>query len=168
MTEHRYPKLAVIYDVDGTLADVSGIRHYVTDDPKRKNFQKFHAAASYCRPNMEIVEMAQATARFGIYNFVVTARSEMWRYRTATWLRKWEVPYAALLMRADGDSRGDVEIKRDILARIREKGYRVVYAVDDNPSVIELWRSEGIHTQVVPGWDKKGDRDEQPDYPRGS
>lgn len=151
------PKLSFIYDVDGTLADVSGIRHYVTDDPQRKNFQKFHAAASYCRPHEDIVKMAQMTAEFGIYNFIVTARSEMWRYRTAVWLRKWEIPYAALLMRANGDQRKDVDVKRDILAQIRAKGYHVSYAVDDNPSVIELWRSEGIYTQVVPGWDTKGD-----------
>lgn len=157
MTEHKYLKLAVIYDVDGTLADVSGIRHYVTDDPKRKNFQKFHAAASYCRPHEDIVHLAQTTAEFGIYNFVVTARNEMWRYRTTVWLRKWEVPYAALLMRADGDQRPDVEIKKDILASIRERGYRVVYAVDDNPSIIALWKSEGIHTQIVPGWYVKGE-----------
>jgi len=155
--DHRYPKIAFIFDVDGTLANVSGIRHYVTDDPQRKNFQKFHAAASYCRPNMDIVELAQIVYEFGIFVFVVTARSEMWRYRTATWLRKWEVPHNALLMRKNGDQRRDVEIKRDILAQIREKGYRVVYAVDDNPSIIALWESEGIHTQTVPGWDTKGE-----------
>lgn len=31
-------KEAVIVDVDGTLCDVSGIRHYLLNDPKRRNF----------------------------------------------------------------------------------------------------------------------------------
>ncbi len=52
----------------------------------------------------------------------------------------------------DHDGRPDVEVKADILARIR-RTWTVVAAVDDNPSVVGLWRSHGIPTHVVPGWD---------------
>lgn len=144
--------LAVIFDVDGTLADVCGVRHYVTDDPKRKNFEKFHAGASFCPPHRWVVDEAQAFADAGIAVFVVTARREKWRYRTSTWLRKWGVPVTALLMRADHDDRKDFEVKTDILSTLRNAGCYVIHAFDDNPNVIALWESENIPVTVVPGW----------------
>lgn len=145
---------AVIFDVDGTLADVSGIRHYVLDDPKRKNFEKFHAAASYCPPNQQALDLVRNYAAQGFVIIVVSARKERWRYRTSIWLRKWEVGHDHLLMRADGDQRKDVEVKRDILAKIRQR-YEVVHAVDDNPNVIAMWTAEGIPTTIIPGWDEE-------------
>lgn len=39
---------AVLVDVDGTLCDVSGIRHYVQSFPKNRNFDKFHRASALC------------------------------------------------------------------------------------------------------------------------
>lgn len=39
---------AVLVDVDGTLCDVSGIRHYVQSVPKTRNFDKFHRASALC------------------------------------------------------------------------------------------------------------------------
>lgn len=144
---------AALFDVDGTLADVSGVRHYVLADPRRKNFEKFHAGASYVPAHADVVDLAREQHEAGRVVVVVTARMEKWRYRTATWLQKWEVPFDHLLMRRDGDQRRDVEVKRDILAGIREH-YEVVLAVDDNPSIIELWQSEGIPVHRVPGWDE--------------
>ncbi len=44
--DQRQP--AVIVDVDGTLCDVSGIRHYVAADPRNRNFDLFHRASALC------------------------------------------------------------------------------------------------------------------------
>lgn len=145
---------AVIFDVDGTLADVSGVRHYVLDNPRHKNFDAFHAAASYVPANDDVVALAHEQHALGRSIVVVTARSERWRYRTATWLQKWRIPHDHLLMRRAGDQRKDVEVKREILAKIRRR-YEVVLAVDDNPSVIALWEDEGIPVRIVPGWVEK-------------
>lgn len=145
----------VIFDVDGTLVDVRGIRHYVTSDPQRRNFEKFHAAASYCPPIESTVKLARALHERGMPLFVVTSRMERWRYATTVWMRKWDVPLAPMFMRPDGDQRPDVEVKREILHdRIRSSGFEPVLAVDDNPSVIALWAAENIPTLIVPGWDE--------------
>ena len=42
--------------------------------------------------------------------------------------------------------------KCDILKHIEARGFDVRLAVDDNPSVIQLWEEHGIQTVVVPGW----------------
>ncbi|ARJ06499.1 hypothetical protein GCM10010988_17610 [Cnuibacter physcomitrellae] len=144
---------AVILDVDGTLADVAGIRHYVRDDPRRRNFDVFHAAASFVHPVADVVAVAQALDRAGLSIVVLTSRKERWRYRTRVWLDKWGVPYVALGMRADADDRRDDDVKRDLHARMRDLGYDPVLAIDDNPTVVSLWRSLGIPTVRVPGWD---------------
>jgi FMN phosphatase YigB (HAD superfamily) len=143
---------AVIFDVDGTLADITGARHYLTDDVRRKNFQKFHAAASFLPPVWTVLDCALALQHLGVPLIVVTARREQWRYRTSTWLRKYGVTPEHLMMRPDRDDRRDVEVKRDILARIRTR-YEPVLAFDDNPSITALWVEEGIPCVLVPGWD---------------
>jgi FMN phosphatase YigB (HAD superfamily) len=140
---------AVIFDVDGTLADVAGIRHYVAG-PK-KNFMKFHAAASLVPPHREIADLAAAMKRAGLVIIVVTSRKEQWRWHTATWLRKWEIEYDHLYMRGDADGRRDVDVKRDILVTIL-RSYAVVLAVDDNPAIIALWNDERIPVVTWPGW----------------
>jgi hypothetical protein len=55
-------------------------------------------------------------------------------------------------MRADNDFRPDYEVKKDILARIRNS-WDVVEAWDDNPNVTRLWQEEGIPFVLVPGWE---------------
>jgi phosphoglycolate phosphatase-like HAD superfamily hydrolase len=147
---------AVIFDVDGTLADVSGVRHYVLDDPRRKNFDLFHAASSYVPAHTDVVDLARTHHTAGHAIVVVTARSERWRYRTATWLQKHDIPHDHLLMRRNGDQRKDVEVKREILTKIRQH-YDVILAVDDNPSVIALWQDEHIPVRIIPGWTEPPD-----------
>lgn len=140
---------AVIIDVDGTLADVRGIRHYVAG-PER-NFHLFHGASLFCPPNRDVVALTHAF-RDDVARLVVTARENRWDYVTTCWLQKYGVRYDRLFMRAWGDYRPDFDVKRDILAAIRADGFDPVYAIDDNPAVIDLWKQEGIPTLVVPGW----------------
>jgi FMN phosphatase YigB (HAD superfamily) len=143
---------AVIVDVDGTLVDVAGIRHYVLADPRRKNFEQFHAASSYVAPMPLVVETVHALQSAGLAIVVLTSRKERWRHRTRAWLAKWEVPVDALGMRADHDERRDDDVKRDLYGHTRRLGYDPVLAIDDNPIVVALWRSLDIPTVVVPGW----------------
>jgi hypothetical protein len=55
-------------------------------------------------------------------------------------------------MRRDGDFRPDGVVKLEILDMIKEDGYNVIHAWDDNPAVIEVWQSQGIPVTVVEGY----------------
>lgn len=140
---------AVIFDVDGTLADVTSIRHHVLQ--RRKDFDAFHSLSVNVPPHQHVVDLAHQAKADGHAVIVVTARSTQWRNHTAMWLALNGIPSDAMFMRKQGDHRKDVLVKADILARIRTQ-YEVVHAVDDNPSIIALWKSEGIPTTRVPGW----------------
>lgn len=143
---------AEIFDVDGTLCDVRGIRHYVTG-PDR-DFHSFHMASQFCPPNHEVVERVHEAKAKGRAVIVVTARLARYRLLTRRWLNAWDIPFDALRTRADGDFRKDAVIKREILRDLR-RDFIVVKAHDDNPAVITVWEEEGLETHIVPGWDEQ-------------
>lgn len=149
---------AVVFDYDGTLCDVRGIRHYVRNpDRKKRDYDAFHRSSNFCPPNPQVAAQARSAHEAGFVVIGVTARMEKYRMVTTDWNAKHGIHVDHLLMRADDDFRVDYEVKRDILARLRER-YNVVHATDDNPAVIRLWNEEGIETSLVPGFDHAGDR----------
>jgi len=142
---------AVIVDVDGTLVEISGIRHHVAG-PGRRDFDRFHAESAHCDPIRDTVLWCEEMADIGHRIVVVTARMEKWRTLTANWLdRHLTRPVTDLVMRADRDFRPDFEVKRDIHADLARR-FDIVHACDDNPNVVRLWRELGIPVRVVPGW----------------
>lgn len=146
----RRPTLpdAVLFDMDGTLCDVAGIRHLIKGPG---GFDAFHRASIDCPPHAWVVQAAREQNAAGRAVLIVTARMATYRDITAMWLALHQVPSDGMWMRADGDFRPDYQVKREILARIRKR-YTVVGAYDDNPQVLKLWREEEIPVTVVPGW----------------
>lgn len=148
---------AIIVDMDGTLANVSSIRHHLTefDATKRrviKHFDRFHEESVNVPPNQAVLDQVLRAYMLGTAILIVTARKHKWRNHTAWWLAMHDVPSDALFMRGNDDSRPDYEVKRDILATIR-KAWNPIHAIDDNPSIIRLWEEEGITTTIVEGWE---------------
>ena len=142
---------AVIADVDGTLCDVTSVRHHVLDKPK--NFDRFHAESAGCPPHQTAVDWCIDLHRRGNTILVVTGRMEKWHDVTHTWLQQHlPVPFEGPFMRADGDLRKDVEVKREI-HRYLTATYDIRAAIDDNPAIIALWEEPGIPVTIVPGWD---------------
>lgn len=142
---------AVIIDMDGTLADVSSIRHHVRK-PAR-DFDTFHRESVNVPVNREVASIASAAYRIGVAVLIVTARKARYRHHTAWFLALHGIPSDALIMRGDDDGRPDVEVKAEMLDTFILPVWRPVLAVDDNPSVIALWEARGIRTHVVPGWE---------------
>jgi phosphoglycolate phosphatase-like HAD superfamily hydrolase len=138
---------AVIFDMDGTLCDTSGIVHLIEGD--EKDYHAFHAASADCPARADVLEAARAQADQGRAVLVVTSREFIWRDLTLDWLVAHDVPYDALYLRIVGDFRKDVAIKTDILKQIGDDGYEVVEAWEDQPDVAALWHDNGIEVHVV-------------------
>lgn len=141
---------ATIFDMDGTLCDVSSVRHHVKG--RERNFDAFHRDSLSCPPHHWVADTARWVHSSGHGVLILTGRMAKWREGTARWLEKWNIPFDELLTRADGDFRKDTVIKAELLANVRRR-WQITEAIDDNPAIVELWRSEGIPTTVVPGWD---------------
>jgi hypothetical protein len=142
---------AVIVDVDGTLVNVSSVRHFVAGGTKR-DFNAFHAGSAHCPPNAEAITWVEEMADAGHHILVVTARMEQWRSLTQTWLDTHMTrPVTDLVMRADQDFRPDFHVKREIHAELAQR-FTITHACDDNPAIVALWDELGIPVKVIPGW----------------
>lgn len=148
---------AVIFDMDGTLADVSLIRHHLKavkpNGKPDKDFTRFHEEGVNVPPHQWVVDAAREYHEKGIAVLIVTARKRMWEKHTSWFLALHDIPSDDMFMRGNKDNRPDYELKKDILEMIRFQGYNVIHAYDDNPAVIRLWQEEGIPTTIVPGWE---------------
>lgn len=145
--DHR--RHAIIFDMDGTLANVDLIRHFVRG--KYRNFDMFHRSSLWSPPHQEVLDMAFDADDAGMAVIIVTARSEPYREVTQAWNDKFNVPYENIYMRPEGDNRQDAIVKAEILQEILVD-YDVVHCVDDNPNVAKTWENAGILTTVVPGF----------------
>ena len=149
---------AIIVDVDGTLADMRGIRGPFEWD-------KVHLD----RPHQDIIKMVQHFACVETYTgeyyddgdeiteyrykiIITTGRDGVCEEATKQWLKDHEVPYDDFYIRKAGDFRKDNIIKSEIyMDHIRPK-YDVKYVIDDRDQVVEMWRSLGLRVlQVAPG-----------------
>lgn len=139
---------AVIFDLDGTLCDVSSIRYLLEGDTR--NFHAFHVESTGCPTHPHVAALTHAL-RDDVARVVVTARKRRYEHQTVWWMLLNNIRFDALYMRDDHDNRKDGIVKQEILDEIN-KTYDVRFAIDDNPNVIEVWKRNGIPTAVVPGW----------------
>ena len=143
---------AVIFDIDGTLADVSKLRReWLFSEDHKMDFGGFHAASVDAPVIPWVLEAAFRTHAQGLAVVIVTGRPSRWRSHTAWWLAINKVPSDALLMRADDDNRPDATVKTAMLNQI-QPSWNPIWVFDDNPSTIPVWQGAGIPVTVVPGW----------------
>lgn len=143
----------VVFDLDGTLANVEHRRHFVTG--KQKNFDAFYEAAVYDAPNLWCVEMVNTFQRSGFQTVIVSARPTSLEIITALWLKSNGVDGKAqlyLLRDEANKSTPDVDLKRRWL-NIYGK-HRILFAVDDRQRVVDMWRSEGIVCLQCDKWEE--------------
>lgn len=141
----------VVFDMDGTLADVSDIRHLVAAGLKDRNFDAFHKESVNCKPIEQVAEAARLWAEAGMAVYQLTARAEKYRALTSFWLADHKIPSDNLIMRPNGDYRADADVKRDLIGGLIKR-FEIVMAYDDNPSIVSVWKEFEIGCVVVPGW----------------
>lgn len=144
-------KLAICFDMDGTLNDVRHVRRFLkpSGPKKRRDFDSFHRMSEFEPANLEVAKMAKDAHEAGFEVLITTARSEPYRETTQKWLDDHNIPYKNIFMRAEGDFRTDYEVKKEMFDKINMY-YDVVRCVDDNPQAIQAWREKGIAVTTVP------------------
>lgn len=144
----------VVFDIDGTLCDVSSIRHLVAEGLKTRDFDAFHRGSVDCPPIPEVAIAAQLWSDAGMPIFQVTARQEKYRALTSFWLADYKIPSDKLVMRPNGDNRADADVKREIITRLL-KDYVIEIAYDDNPSIWDVWDEFDIPCIRIPGYSEE-------------
>lgn len=138
----------VIFDIDGTLADVSERIHHVRKKPK--NWNAFFQGMAQDKAIHAMVRLCNILYETGIQIILCSGRSEEHRPQTIEWLAQQGVNYHELILRKDGDRRSDTIVKREMLAGIDKS--KILFIVEDRSRVVEMWRSEGlVCLQCAPG-----------------
>jgi hypothetical protein len=138
----------VIFDIDGTLADVSERTHHVRKKPK--NWKAFFQGMAQDKAIHSMVRLCNILYASGIQIILCSGRSEEHREQTIQWLAQQGVNYHDLLLRKDNDRRSDTEVKRELLASLDKS--KILFVVEDRSRVVEMWRSEGlVCLQCAPG-----------------
>lgn len=123
---------AIICDLDGTLADITGRNPY---------------DASTCEQdllNEAVGNLLKLYKKQEYTIFLVSGRKDEYREPTLRWLDKHQIKFDDLLMRKTKDMRKDSIIKREIYdENIRDK-YFIEFILDDRPQVIRMWRDLGL------------------------
>jgi phosphoglycolate phosphatase-like HAD superfamily hydrolase len=138
----------VIFDIDGTLADVSDRVHHLRKRPK--DWDAFFSGMADDKAIRSMVRLCHILHAAGVRIVLCSGRNESHRAQTAEWLAAQGVPYHELRLRRDGDLRSDTVAKREMLRGIDKR--RVLFVVEDRSRVVEMWRSEGlVCLQCAPG-----------------
>lgn len=138
----------VIFDIDGTLADVSERIHHVRKKPK--NWPAFFEGMAQDKAIHSMVRLCNILYASGIRIVLCSGRNEEHRAQTIEWLAGQGVNYHDLLLRRSNDRRSDTEVKRELLATLDKS--KILFVVEDRSRVVEMWRSEGlVCLQCAPG-----------------
>ena len=148
-------KNTVIFDLDGTLANIDVRRKLATKPNGKLDWDVFFDPSNIKLdvPNEPVVKMAQMFAENGYTIIIFSGRSDRTKYSTRSWLSNNRVPFQKLVMR-DSDTdhfTPDDVLKKDMLDKYVDID-DVFLVVDDRNKVVDMWRSLGLDVfQVADG-----------------
>ena len=150
----RWNNKIVIFDLDGTIADISVRRHLATKDDGRMNWTIFQDPKNIDLdvPNQKVVDMLDMIDNTDKYQiWILSGRSDVTKDVTIDWLSNNGINYDHLIMRdQDNLYMPDNDLKQSWLNDIGVDNVAMVF--DDRNQVVDMWRANGLTTfQVADG-----------------
>ena len=136
--------MRVVFDIDGTLANIEHRLDYVRSKPK--NWKAFDAGIPNDTVNLPVAAVFDAML-MGKHTIVLASgRNERSRQATEDWLKLNGLGhYEKLYMRKVDDRRRDDIVKQEILDQIIfDYGKKPDMVFEDRPRVVRMWRDNGI------------------------
>ncbi|MCE9564634.1 MAG: AAA family ATPase [Planctomycetes bacterium] len=144
---------AVIFDIDGTLADATHRLHHIQNGSR--NWDAFFAEAANDPVIEPVRDLVQLFDNQDYQIILVSGRTDKIRGLTEAWLDQHSIPYHELYMRAESDYRQDFLVKSELLDGILAKGHQIHCVIDDRPSVVAMWRERGLTCLQCREWDER-------------
>ena len=164
-------KKTVIFDLDGTLANIDARRKLATKPNGKLDWDVFFDASNISLdvPNEPVVKMAQLFAEDGFNVVIFSGRNDRSFHTTRSWLSRHRIPFQKLIMRPDkflkrGDKIADGNIATQDMRFMPDEILKrhmldlfvdiddVFLVVDDRNKVVNMWRSLNLPVfQVAEG-----------------
>jgi hypothetical protein len=128
--------------MDGVLADARGRQHYL-NGPGRKDWKGFFDAAGEDLVIEEVVRLTELLDR-DLAIVLLTARPLRIRPLTEAWLEQSGVDWELLVMRPDRDFGPSVEFKRASVRHLRDAGFDLRLAFEDDRRNVDMFHEEGV------------------------
>jgi hypothetical protein len=136
------PGPCVVFDLDGVLSDAAVRQHFI-DRPGWRDWDAFFEA---CGDDPLLEETATLLhlldPSLGIV--LLTARPLRVQPETLSWLARYRLRWDLLIMRPYGDYSRAAEFKQDSLWELRDAGWKVRLAFEDDPRNLAMFRHEGV------------------------
>ncbi len=144
----------IIFDLDGTLADIEARRQLASKPDGKINWGIFFSPKNIELdiPMSDNIELYLALQKAGYKMAIFSGRGEETKEVTESWLKDNGISYDKLRMRPVQNYAADDKLKLDWLNEEFEDKSSVLCVFDDRNKVVDMWRSEGILCcQVAPG-----------------
>ncbi len=143
----------VIFDLDGTLADIEKRRNLSTKDNGKMDWDKFFDPKNIKldEPNLPVTLLAKMMFDKGFRIVIFSGRLDVTKEATKRWLEDNGIKWDILRMRPKHMKFvDDAELKREWLHELGKDS--VFLVVDDRKKVVDMWRREGMDVwQVAEG-----------------
>jgi hypothetical protein len=133
------PGQAVIFDIDGVLADAAGRQHYLDWGDWRSFFD-----ACGDDPVIEEIERLLELLDERLCVVLVTGRPHRVQPHTLAWLERYQIRWDLLIMREYGDYSIVDDFKREVVGDLRDYGFDIRLALDDDPKNHAMYVGEGV------------------------
>ena len=139
----------VIFDLDGTLANIDARRKLSIKDNGKMDWDKFFDPANIDLdlPNDPVIQMAQLLKDSGKTIIIFSGRSKATKDATRNWLKRNNVPFDVLKMRPTGHPWAfmpDDKLKQTWLDDLIPDRNRIMCIFDDRDKVVKMWRDNGL------------------------
>ena len=143
----------IIFDLDGTLADIEDRRQLCTKENGKMDWDKFFDPENIKldKPNQPIINTLKAFQEAGYRIAIFSGRSARTEDATHNWLMSHMCHYDVLKMRPERNFRPDEQLKLEWLNDMDWKD-DVEMVFDDRQKVVDMWRNNGLNVfQVADG-----------------
>ena len=149
----------VIFDLDGTLADIEERRKFSSTIEGKMNWDEFFNPKNIAmdKPNHSVIMIAKILKDAGHTIVILSGRSKATKDATREWLNKNNVPFDILKMRPTSHPfkwMPDDKLKKHWLDTLFEgdKKNDILCVFDDRDKVVKMWRENGLNCfQVAEG-----------------
>lgn len=143
-----YKKDTIIFDLDGTLANIEERRKLANKNGKFSWKEFFNPDnIQLDEPNWPVIQTFHAMKSVGYRVIIFSGRSDITMDATMEWLKLYDIEPDFMIMRPHSNYTKDSELKKHWLDNLKSVGVykeNILCVYDDRDQVVKMWRENNI------------------------